>query len=237
MNCPAEYRFGLAGTMPGEPIEVARICAATDREILYQSTNEELISEGWSAFPTIELQPLQYMPNYGSYYQAYDSMIRYNKSYAKIVADEVENWHRDGKTTLVIVDRIAQGRDIENFLRCKDIKVYFLHGNLSGDFRADIFQKMRDGRVSVVIASSIVDEGIDIPAIQVLVLAAGGKTWGRQLQRVGRALRRKSGENRVTIIDFIHNGNRYLEEHSLGRVELYKQQGFEVKWRTILAVA
>ena len=89
----------------------------------------------------------------------------------------------------------------------------------------DAFKK--DG--GVMIATTIYDEGIDIPQVNVLILAFGGKSRRKVLQRIGRALRKKeSRENVVVIVDFWDHHNKYLLNHSKGRLNLYRDEGFEV---------
>lgn len=235
LSCPATYRFGLSGKLSEDDGKIMRINAVTDEEIIFQTTNEEMIDSGWSAKPYIHIQPLIYPDNAFDYKTAYNEMIRFSKKYASIVADEAARWFEDGKSVLIIVDRMAQGININAELSGRNVPAQFLNGQQEGAYRTGVIDKFRKGKIPVVIATSILDEGVDVPAIQVLILAAGGKSAPRQLQRVGRALRKKIGDNRVEIVDYIHNGNYYLLDHSLGRVDLYTKEGFELIWREPIA--
>lgn len=229
---PAPFRFGLSGTLPSEELKRLRVEAATSSEIVKEVTNQELIATGWSAAPTVHIQPVQYHGvELMDYQEAYDAMIRSSKPYHRIVLDEIEHWYKQGKTILVIIDRIKQGAYLSSELAGRDIKAKFLSGQNKGRIRKDALDDFRAERLKVVIATSIFDEGVDVPAIEVLILAAGGKSWERQLQRVGRALRRKEGENVVDIVDFLHDGNRYLSKHSAGRLELYEKEAFTLQVR------
>jgi len=89
---------------------------------------------------------------------------------------------------------------------------------------------MRDGTEKVLISSSILDEGVDISGIDTLVLGAGGKSLRQTLQRVGRGLRKKkTGENKVDVYDFMDYTNKFLKNHSDERKKIYLNEGFEVK--------
>lgn len=231
LSCPAPFRFALSGTFPDDDIKLHRVMAVTDVDVIHEVKNTELIDSGWSAKPTIHIQPLDYKDNSMPYKMAYDRMIRFNKDLVSVVASEAERWASEGKQILIIVDRTMQGVKIDRELTGRKLKSVFLHGQLDGEYRKKTLDKFKKSKIPIIIASSILDEGVDVPAIEVLILAAGGKAQGRQLQRVGRGLRKKSGENRVDIVDYIFMGNQYLMDHSLGRVDLYKKEGFEVVWR------
>ena len=84
------------------------------------------------------------------------------------------------------------------------------------------------GKQRVLIATTIVDEGLDIDKINVLILAGAKKSDRQYLQRVGRALRRKRGENVVIIYDFYDTGHRLLDKHTKKRHNLYLKEEFDV---------
>jgi len=48
------------------------------------------------------------------------------------------------------------------------------------------------------------------------------------LQRIGRGLRQKEGDNVLYIHDFLDNHNKHLKRHSLKRSEVYRGEGFDV---------
>jgi len=89
---------------------------------------------------------------------------------------------------------------------------------------------MRTGKPGIFIATEILGEGVDVPSLGMVILAGGGKSHIRLLQRVGRGMRPKEDEiNRVDIVDFIDHGSRYLEQHSKERMRIYDQEGFLLK--------
>ena len=88
--------------------------------------------------------------------------------------------------------------------------------------------KFKEGSLKILLSSSILDEGIDIERIDTLVLASARKSRRQILQRIGRGLRRKRGENVVDIIDFFDLDGKYLEKHSRERLKLYKKEKFDI---------
>lgn len=239
--CHAPFRYAMGGSFPADTLKLFKIMAATDATLLYELTNAEQIASGWSASPTVHVHPVLYpdqvttdegLAYLGSldYPEAYRQMIERNESYNQTIADEVENWYSKGLSVLVLVDRLAQGGSIGRKLGGKNISYEFLTGSHAGDYR---FQKLKDfksGKLPVMIATTIFDEGVDVPRVQALILASGGKSTIRLLQRVGRALRNKRGigENCAHIVDFAHTGSSYMEKHFRAREKLYKSEKFDL---------
>lgn len=99
----------------------------------------------------------------------------------------------------------------------------YISGQDSTERRARVIRAFREGKVNVLIASTIVDEGFDVPAIRFLVLAGGGKAEHRQVQRIGRGMRAASGKERLVVVDFMDRG-KYLGAHSRRRAKAYAKE-------------
>lgn len=237
MNSPAPFRFGLSGSFPTDEIKFHRIMSATGSEILSEVRNEQLIEAGWSAKPTIFIRPVEYTENLMDYAVAYDKMIANNQAYNNLVIEDAIDCYKRGKITLIIVDRIRQGSYISQNIANRGVPCKFLTGGSDDAYRAKVMRTFKSGKTPIVIGTSIFDEGVDVPAIEALILAAGGRSDQRQLQRIGRALRKKEGEeNTVEVYDYMHCGNQYLLLHGLERVELCKSEKFNIKWREAIKI-
>ncbi len=88
---------------------------------------------------------------------------------------------------------------------------------------------MKSGVLDGIIASTIFDEGIDLPNIQTVILAGGGKSEIKNLQRLGRGLRKTTGKVSLKLVDFIDTGSKTLKKHSEIRKGIWEEQGFVVK--------
>lgn len=237
MKCDAPYRLALTGTpFTGKDDKDLRLLACTSAQIILRVRNQELIEKGWSAKPTVHMWPSQYRENNFSWRMARESMIVDNSKYNEMIVQIAkQNWE-GGKTTLILVDIIKHGSRITQRLAAEKIDAKFLTGAADSPYREKVLNQFRSGKLGVVIATSILDEGVDVPAIKSLILAGGGKSAIRTLQRVGRALRKKHDVNMADIHDFVHFGNYYLMEHSQQRIDLYKEEGFEIIWEKEIEV-
>lgn len=81
---------------------------------------------------------------------------------------------------------------------------------------------------AVVVATSLADEGLDVPAAEVLVLAAGGRSRTKAEQRTGRVLRKHPGKEAATVFDFQDRQHRTMRRHALERVATYRKLGYQV---------
>jgi len=102
----------------------------------------------------------------------------------------------------------------------------FVTGTLKehqGKRRERIEQLFRDGKIDILIATGILDEGFDAPAIRFLILAGGGLAEHRQIQRLGRGQRADEGKHELVAFDFFDRGH-YLGKHSQARYDTYRQE-------------
>lgn len=228
MNAP--FKYALSGTpWTGDDLKDLRLVSCFGTEVLADIRNKELIKSGWSATPTIHIWPSPYRANLWPWQMAVDHMIVQNSEYNERVVSVVKDQWRKGLTTLVLVNRTPHGLRLYRRMLGEGIDCKYLTGSTPSDYRKKMLEKFRAGKLGVIIATPIFDEGVDVPAIRCLVLAGGGKAPITLLQRVGRALRRKKGENVAEIHDFFHQGNPHLEHHSEERIKIYESEEFDIK--------
>jgi superfamily II DNA or RNA helicase len=122
-------------------------------------------------------------------------------------------------TVLILVDRIEHGEYLQSHIADSQ----FICGELKKKEREEIIDNIRNGSLSVVIATKLFDEGVDFPSMHTLILAAGGRSGIKMIQRTGRVLRLFQGKDRATIYDFIDR-TKYLFSHSKRRVNILKKE-------------
>lgn len=233
----APFRWAFSGSYPEETMKRFLIMSATSSQLICDYSSHELIDLKRSASPIVHVIPIKYegavFPDTRSITAYQESVQKYiveHKDYHSLIVKEVDKWYREKQSIFILVDRLAHGRAISRLLDNLHIKHVYLTGAQEGFYRRQCLDEFRRGQIQVVLASVIFDEGVDAPALSVLVLSAGGKSTVRLLQRVGRALRKKEiGENCAHIIDFIHDDKGYLMRHSKRRMNIYKREQFDIK--------
>jgi superfamily II DNA or RNA helicase len=104
-------------------------------------------------------------------------------------------------------------------------------GKMSSKVRAAVVDEVIEGKCKLILCSSIFDIGVDVPILSGLVLAGGGKSSVRTLQRIGRSIRIAGpGKKFAAVLEFFDDV-KYLKDHSKRRREIYElEPGFEVEW-------
>ena len=140
----------------------------------------------------------------------------------------IEQVNKD-KYCLVIVNEKEHGGIILDMIKKNSsIWAYFIHGDKTSMERQMALSDFKEKEVQVLIATSILDEGVDVSGINCVFLAGGGKSMRMILQRIGRGLRRKEGDNQLIVYDFLDRFNDFLEDHSEERLKVYKEEQFDI---------
>jgi superfamily II DNA or RNA helicase len=127
----------------------------------------------------------------------------------------------EAKRERIEAEITRRNREIENSEEVK-IARRFLEGSKR---RESIKKDLEDGIIKVVICSDIWREGANIKSLGNVINACGGKSEIGTLQAVGRGLRISEGKTTVKIIDFL-DPYRYLAEHTVERIKIYKREGW-----------
>ena len=84
-----------------------------------------------------------------------------------------------------------------------DMNIMAHHSSLSREFRFEAENKLKDGKLKVVVSSTSLELGIDIGYIDLVILVSSPKSVSRALQRIGRSghqLHEKS-KGRIIVVD------------------------------------
>jgi superfamily II DNA or RNA helicase len=159
--------------------------------------------------------------------EAYDSLIVNNTYRHKVISKLVFERATAGKTILVLAgNSLALADNLYRYItKLVDTADVRMVNGLSDNKLVDsAFKDLQDKKVKVVITTTIADEGIDIPAINCLVVAGGGKSFVKTIQRVGRVLRLKDDGGHAEILDVMDNTNDYLRKHAKERINWYEME-------------
>lgn len=230
----ATYRVGLTGTVDKKDKMGWMRLQAIFADVITRVSNEYLIDKGISSKPTIRLVPIQSPRNIellNTYIEAYKAGIVENEERNEVIAKLTDSYQkRRPGGILISVREIDHGDRIMAKLRDRGLDVEFIHGNSDPDHRALQLERFSKGELQILIASTIIDEGVDMKSIGCMILAAGGKSMRQQLQRIGRGLRLNGIDgNSVMVFDFYDQTNRFLLSHSNERIKIFKEEKFDVK--------
>lgn len=219
---PAPNKYGMSASPWRDDGADLMIEAATGPPI-FHVTAERLVKHGWLMAPEIHVidtsswwvsgawgsvcascgrQQLQWAKQCecgcktfrSQFQEAYKKEIVENPIRNMRLAQIVQDLDRQ---TLVLVRLVSHGRALAELMP----NAIFLSGKDKGHSRQEVFEDVRAGRVKTIICTQIADMGLDIPSLSALVLAGGGKSSTRHLQRLGRVVRVEEGKPTPIVVD------------------------------------
>lgn len=204
----AAYRCGLTATpfMRDDKVEEYNLRGCIG-DVLYEVTNSDLIARGLLARPYvkyIEMTSEKPLAHLTEYKDVYLHGIVYNTvRNAKIVEAALQLQKTKPKILVVVYD-IKHVEILTKLLLDAGMKAEACTGKTDAKARQRSLDKLEKGKIDVIVASTIFDEGINIESLGSIILAAGGKSVPALFQRIGRTMRKKQGEeNYCIVVDFM----------------------------------
>jgi superfamily II DNA or RNA helicase len=237
-----ERRAGFSGTAfrdDGNDMMLTATCG----DIIFSLTGQELIDQGYLMKPEIifikqklsknkllELTDnskeglINEVPKYKLYY---DSFIINNEdrnlNIKKIVDENLS------KTILILVKYIEHGKLLEELIQNSK----YVYGETNGKLRNDIVSDFKAGILKVLVSTiSIFAEGVDIPALDIVINAAANKGDVKSIQVLGRVLRRKEGKEKAMYYDFADEGI-FFRNAGMARMEAFRNEGHAIEIKKI----
>lgn len=90
-----------------------------------------------------------------------------------------------------------------------------LHGELKASERRERLLKFRSGEISILTSVDILNEGVDVPDVNILCFARVTHSRRIFVQQLGRGLRLRQGKTHVEVLDFVSDIRRLAEVHDL----------------------
>jgi superfamily II DNA or RNA helicase len=152
---------------------------------------------------------------------AYDKGIVENQIRNRLIVLESLQAKKFNVPNLILVQRKEHGKKLQEELEKEGLKSLFIFGETEKVDRENALDKLSAGEIDTLIGSTILDVGVDVPAIGQIILAGGGKAEVNLRQRIGRGLRAKKEKANITfVIDFKDRFNKYLCTHSETRKQI-----------------
>jgi len=209
----AYWKFGASATPLREDGAEIMIQAMFGKKIVDISASY-LIKNKYLIEPYIIFDPIQHNCKLNAYQAVYKECVSGNESFNAHVADIANHMIDNGLSVLVLVQHYTQGEMLKKLIPNTE----FLTGKMKGDKREQALEDLRKRKKLCLIATSLADEGLDVPTLDAVLLAGGGASCTRVHQRIGRTLRidKKSANPRdkSVVVYFEHHGAKYLDKHA-----------------------
>lgn len=215
------HKYGFTGTLPEQKEDCWNIIGKMG-SILIQKNSHELRSEGRLTDVSVKMLNIKYRNSPEFDYTEEIDFIKQHPFRNKVIKQVCTNFRNN---ILVIVNHINHGEILTDILKqVTDRQVFFIQGEVEVEERDAVKKIMeQNSNVICVAISSIFSTGINIKNIHMIIIAAGGKSFVRLVQTIGRGLRKHHSKDKLIIID-IADELKYGIAHSLKRIQIYNRE-------------
>ncbi len=126
--------------------------------------------------------------------------------------------HVPGRKAVAFAVNVRHGEDLAGEFRRAGVQAASVSGRMTNREREQHLEAFATGRLQVLCACDILNEGWDCPAVEVLLMARPTLSRVMYLQQLGRGTRKAPGKECLIVFDFVDNASRYNQSLNLHRV-------------------
>lgn len=223
-NLLAPVRIGFTATMPDKKKELFSMEGLLGPKI-YELKDKKAQAMGVLVKPTIRLVSVPYDAEIADDNRKYKDLHRnaicLNDSFNTQVMEIAAREKKAKKRVLIIAKEIKHLEFLQNIGVHKfKTRARLVHGNIAGKTRDKVKEYLNQKTAPIVISSVVWKEGIDIPELDVVILADIGKSTKALLQALGRGRRVTATKKKLDVYDFLQP-YKFLAGHTIRRIQVY----------------
>ena len=230
--CDAKYRFGFTGTLDGSQTHkwVLEGLFGPSYKII---KTDELMQKGHLAKLDIKVLLLKHPPHR---FEVFEDEVQYIINHQKR-NNFIKNLAIDLKgNTLVLFARVeGHGQPIYDLINngaADDRKIFFIHGGVDTEERELVREITERENNAIIVASyGTFSTGINIRNLHNVIFASPSKSRIRNLQSIGRVLRKGDNKVKATLYDIADDisyksRKNYTLNHLIERIKIYNEENF-----------
>lgn len=226
----ARHRLGLSATPDREDGHGKLVDWSFGSRLLVK-TVRELVDSGFLMMPRVVEVPTAF-----EFEMETSDPRRITKLHRALTADKERNqiivelvlWEvQAGETVLLLSNRKDHCRKLGKLLTAMGVDARVVVGTTVKSQRKGALDDLRAGLASVVIATSLADEGLNVERLSRIVLAFPERARGKTVQRVGRLTRQWEGKDPV-LFDVVDKQVEMLARRAGERRRAYRSIGIDV---------
>ena len=217
---PAMYRVWASAT-PERSDGLTEMVFAGAGPIVYEIHQSEVPT----VIPDLEVVETRFASTNEDYVKLIGELIQDEKR-NQLIVDTVAR-HAPGHYSLVLSDRVEHLQILKEMIEnaLPDITVEILTGAMKKIARADVMERMRNKQVDILLATQLAREGLDLPHLDRLFLAAPKRAQGAVQQEIGRIQRPAEGKTDAVAFDFWDSRCNFLKNQFWSRRQVYQKIG------------
>lgn len=162
----------------------------------------------------------------------YTELVK-NEARNELIAEDVKNAVKNGRTPLVLSDRIEHLETLEKHLKNSAKNVILITGRGTLKQKKTLLEKLnsipKEESLIVLATGKYAGEGFDQPQLDTLMLVFPFSWKGTLAQYCGRLHRNFAGKNEVQIYDYVDFRIPVFDRMYQNRLKGYRQLGYSVK--------
>ena len=228
---PAARRYGFTAT-PDRADGLTGLMHAVVGPEAYRITYGELYDLGFIMRPRVEAVQTGWKGEADpakEYSRAVDEMVEDDMRCGAIVRVAREAMHA-GRVPLVLTGRVSHASDLAEWIRDMGHSVALAVGDTRVQKKAEREAAILDvieGRADCLVATTLADEGLDIPRLDTLIMATPTKSETKCKQRIGRIMRPLEGKKTPLVYDLCDAHGVFIAQ-SKARQRVYREMGVEL---------
>ena len=229
----AKYRYGFTGTLDGTQTHkwVLEGLFGPSYKII---KTDELMKKGHLAKLDINVLLLKHPPNK---FENFEEEVQYIIGHTKR-NNFIKNLALDLKgNTLILFARVEKhGEPLYELINNSNIiesrNVFFIHGGVDTEDREKVRAITEQENNAIIVASyGTFSTGINIKNLHNVIFASPSKSRIRNLQSIGRVLRKSDKKTKATLYDIADDisyksKKNYTLNHLIERIKIYNQENF-----------
>lgn len=219
----APIRLAITATKPTSPEAILALESFIGPTV-GEYTFDEGIKEGFLATPKIKIIKLSKnfrIRELRTYKEVYDQGVVRRLDRNKLIVELVKEYTKQNLSCLIVVSHILHGDLIMSMCKHAGLDTQFIFGDTDSEDRVIAKHNLNNGNIRSAICTTVWKEGINIPELNVIINAAGGKSEIATLQTLGRGVRRTADKSELILHDFFDPSHPYLLDHFGERISLY----------------
>lgn len=122
------------------------------------------------------------------------------------------------KRTVVFCASVKHAQEIADLFIQAGVEAAHVSGQMKSSQREEYLANFASGRIRVLCACDLLNEGWDCPQTEVLFMARPTMSKLLYMQQLGRGMRKADGKEHLMVFDFVDNASQYNMSQSLHRV-------------------
>ena len=226
MAMPATVRMGLTAT-PDRPDGLSKILYWHFGNELVRITTRQLIEEGRVLAPEVRFQITSWYPEGDMDWPKLVNKMCADEGRNNQILDLIDGFLEDDRQILVLSDRVQHCIDMAEKVADRGASSAALVGKMSKKQRAETMAAAESREVKVIFATTIADEGLDLPGLDTLILTTPTNAMGRVQQRIGRIMRTAENKKQPIVVDLVDYSRGLFYKHKK-RARFYRKLGCTV---------